>query len=150
MLPCRALDALFGFGIDDTERNGVEVRAHAVHAESNQSDFLATPVEGPISVTLRLPFAVLCARHIFEQMWGGEGCKQDAVTELMPEINSLMLVQVKAVVGIVMMQEQFFKTDGFGKLVHTTGMCRGRRIGLEKHRGPPPKEWAPNSFSKTK
>ena len=57
----RALDALLGFGIDNTERNGVEVRTHAVHAEPDQSNFLPAPVEGPIGVTLRLPFAALCA-----------------------------------------------------------------------------------------
>ena len=31
----RVLDALFRFGIDDTERNGVEMSTHAVHAESD-------------------------------------------------------------------------------------------------------------------
>ncbi len=97
----RALDTLFRFGIDDTERNGVEVRTHAVHAESDQSNFFATPVEGPIRVTLRLPFAVLCARHVIHHMWGREGCESGAVTELMAETNSLMLVHVKAVAGIV-------------------------------------------------
>ena len=35
----RALDALLGFGIDNTERNWVEVRTHAVHAEPDQSNF---------------------------------------------------------------------------------------------------------------
>ena len=38
----------------------------------------------------------------------------------MPERDNLMRVQMKAVVGIVMTQEQFFEADRFSKLIHTT------------------------------
>ena len=97
----RALDALLGFGIDNTERNGVEVRTHAVHAEPDQSNFLPAPVEGTIGVTLRLPFAVLYARHIIQHVRSREGREPYTVFELMTDTNNLMLVHVKAVIGIV-------------------------------------------------
>jgi hypothetical protein len=38
----------------------------------------------------------------------------------MPERDNLMRVQMKAVGGIVVTQEQFFETDRFSKLVHTS------------------------------
>ena len=81
----RILNTLLRFGIDDAEGNGVEVSTHAVHAESDQSNLFTTPIEGSIRVPLRLPFAVLCARHVIEHTRGGEGYKPYAVTELMPE-----------------------------------------------------------------
>ena len=116
----RALDALLGFGIDNTERNGVEVRTHAVHAEPDQSNFLPAPVEGSIGVTLRLPFAVLYTRHIIQHVRSREGREPYTVFELMTDTNNLMLVHVKAVIGIVVARDKFFETQGLCKLVHAT------------------------------
>ena len=86
-----------------TMLNETGLKCAAVHAESNQSNFFAAPVEGPISVTLRLPFAVPFARHIIGHMQDGEGrdSEPDAVTEMRTHTNNLMLAHVKAVVGIV-------------------------------------------------
>ena len=99
----RALEALFGFGNDDTERNRVEVHTHVIHAESNQSNFLPAPVEGTIRVPLSLPFAVLCARHIIQHTSGGES--RETITELMPHTKNLMPVHVKAVIGVIVARE---------------------------------------------
>ena len=57
---------MLGFCIYDAEGDGVEVRPHSVHAEPNQSNLLATPVESCIGMPLLLAAAVDGASHVAE------------------------------------------------------------------------------------
>ncbi len=76
--------------------------------------------EGPIGVSLRLPFTVLCAHHIVEHTRCGECREPDTVTELMTDTNYLMLVHVEleAVIGVVVAREQLFESEGLGEHIH--------------------------------
>ena len=96
----------------------MEVSTHAVHSEPNQCNFFPAPIESPIGVSLRLPFTVLCARHIVEHTLCGECSEPDTVTELMTDTNDLMLVHVEAVVGVVVARKQLFEREGVGELIH--------------------------------
>ena len=44
--------------------------------------------------------------------------KSDAILELMPNANRLVLIHMKRIVGIVVLLEQLDKGERFGKLVH--------------------------------
>ena len=55
---------MLGFRIDDADGDGVEVRPHSVHAEPNESNLLATPVESCVGMPLLLAAAVDGASHV--------------------------------------------------------------------------------------
>ena len=57
-------DAFLRFRIDDADRYRVKMSSHSVHTEPNECNFLATPVESGVSVTLFLTAAVNGARHV--------------------------------------------------------------------------------------
>ena len=56
--------AFLGFGIDDTDGYRVEMSSHTVHTKPDESNLLATPVEGGIRGALFLTAAVHSARHV--------------------------------------------------------------------------------------
>jgi hypothetical protein len=58
---------------------------------------LATPVECGVDVALFLTAAVDGTRNVGKQMWNGEAHEADAIAELMPDLDHLMLGQVKGV-----------------------------------------------------
>ena len=57
---------MLGFRIDDADGDGVEMRPHSVHAEPNESNLLATPVESCVGMPLLLAAAVDGASHVAE------------------------------------------------------------------------------------
>ena len=51
-------------------------------------------------------------------MTGRKAHKSDAVLELMPDANRLVLIHMKRIVGIVVPLEKLDKGERFGKLIH--------------------------------
>ena len=87
------------------------MRAHSVHTEPNERDFLAAPVECCVGVTLFLTATVDGARHVGQKMWRRKAHEADAVAELMPDRDHLMLGHVKGVGGVVVSLDQLDKTE---------------------------------------
>ena len=73
------------------------MRTHAVHAESNQCELLATPVESGIHVPLLLIAGIRHARHIVEEMASRPAHENDSV----PETYWLVLIHMKDVRGVI-------------------------------------------------
>ena len=69
------------------------------------------PVKGPVGVALRLPFAVLCTRHIVQKVWRRECGEPDAVTELMTQTDYLVRVHVEAVRRVIVPREQLVERE---------------------------------------
>ncbi len=61
-------DRQFRFGVNDTQRDCIEVCAYAVHSEAYHAEILAVPVENPVETALFLPSTVLCPRHGVEKV----------------------------------------------------------------------------------
>ncbi len=70
------------------------MRAHAVHANANQCNFLSAPVERGVEMNLGLPPTILCARNVEEEMRGGKAHEPDALAELMTDAHNLSLDHV--------------------------------------------------------
>ncbi len=91
-----------------------------IHAESNERDFLATPVECGVGVALFLTATVDGSRHVGKQMRRSEAHEADTVAELMSYQDHLMLGQVKGVCRVVVALDELYKTEGFSQLIHVT------------------------------
>ena len=96
------------------------MRTHSVHTEPNERYFLATPVECGVGVALFLIATVDGTRHVGQKMRCIEAHEADAVAELMPDRDHLMLGQVKGVGGVVVALDQLHETEGFSQLIHAT------------------------------
>ncbi len=75
--------------------------SHAVHAKTDESEILLAPVECPVHITLRLAGAVDSAAHGVQEMTSRKAHKSDAILELMPDANRLVLIFMKRIVGFV-------------------------------------------------
>ncbi len=75
------------------------MRAHSVHTEPNECDFLATPNECCVGVALFLTATVDGSRHVGKQMRSSVAHEADAVAELMPNRDHLKFGQVKVSAG---------------------------------------------------
>ena len=93
--------------------------AHAVHAEANHREVLATPIESSIKVSLLLPATINSARHIVQQMWSGQRHEGYAVRKLMPDAYRLVLIEMVWILWIVVPRNQCGKAHGFGQTIHT-------------------------------
>ena len=81
---CR-LDGWLGFAVDNAERHRVEVGSHAVHAETNNTEILLAPVEGPVPVALPLASTVVGTAHVAQEMSTRNAHESDFILELMPQ-----------------------------------------------------------------
>ena len=77
------------------------MRTHAVHAETDQCELLATPIESGIKVPLLLTAGIDYARHIVEEMASRPSHENDTVPKLMTETYRLVLIHMKVVPGVV-------------------------------------------------
>ncbi len=78
----------------NTDRNGIEMSTHAVHAKANLWNFLSAPVERGVEMALGLPPTILCTRHVEEEMQSSKAHEQEAVAELMSDAHNLVLLHV--------------------------------------------------------
>ena len=97
----RRLHGLLRFAVNNTDGHRVEVSSHAVQAKAEQSEILLAPVECTVQMTLNLACAVHSAGHVVHQMTRRNAHKSDAILELMPNANRLMLIHMKRIGGIV-------------------------------------------------
>jgi hypothetical protein len=115
-----SFNALLGFRIDEADGYRIQLRAHSIHTEPNERDFLATPVECGVGVALFLTATVDGSRHVGKQMLSSEAHEAYAVAELMPDSHHLMLRQVKGVGGVVVALDEPYQTERFSQLIHAT------------------------------
>ncbi len=94
-------DGLLRFAVNNADGHRVEVSSHTVHAEADESEILLAPVECPVHMTLRLAGAVHSAGQVVQEMTRRNAHKSDAILELMPNANRLMLIHMKRIGGIV-------------------------------------------------
>ena len=87
------------------------MRPHTVHAKTDYSEILATPVESAVEVPLLLIATVLCARHIAEEMASRHAHESTAILELMAETDRLVLIHMKIVVGVVVPFKKLDETE---------------------------------------
>ena len=65
------------------------MRPQTVHAKTDYSEILATPVESAVKVPLLLTATVLCACNIVEEMASRQANESDTILELMSKTDGL-------------------------------------------------------------
>jgi hypothetical protein len=67
------------------------VSSHAVHTKTDDSEILLAPVECLVEMTLCLAGAVDSAAHVAQEITSRKAHKSDAILDLMPYTNCLVL-----------------------------------------------------------